>query len=252
MEVVSNVDNVRIREAIGSIRNELRSFLSQCSPILNHASKTFVAVLIREHLLLPEKDFAESLLEEDEADEKVLASLRQTPKLPRTLAKSWSDILKIMTEYELLPQLVQALHDFCSDSTPNHGKSFGKDMANAWICEILKSVQNKTAPSKTKLKKQKVEAKNDLLNLNCVDFKTDDAWQSVLHNILMVPNERTCSVLPLIARMMSMSQLQEKKILELIDLSLGKKLGDPTKQVNLRLRDTTALHFGAFSFDKWL
>lgn len=236
-EVTANldVDKVRIREAIGSIRNELQSFLSRRSAALNEA---FVRVLVAEHLLLPDKDFAESLLEDDEADEKLLSSLRQSPKLPRTLAKSWSDLLKLMTEQrDLLPQLVRALHDACSDSNPHQVSSLGKDLATAWICEILKSVQNKpAAPSKTNKFKQKtfekVEAKSDFLKLSFVEYKID-AWQSVFHHVLMDPNERTVSVFPLVSSMMNppLSQSQEKRIHELMDVLLGRKVGDPTKQV---------------------
>jgi hypothetical protein len=74
-------------------RNEFAFQLQQ-----NRASARdlFVRVLVDEHLLLPDRDFVESLLEDDEKETKLLPQLRTLPRLPRNLAHSWSDVVKLL------------------------------------------------------------------------------------------------------------------------------------------------------------
>jgi hypothetical protein len=45
---------------------------------------------------LPDRDFVESLLEDDEKETKLLPQLRTLPRLPRNLAHSWSDVVKLL------------------------------------------------------------------------------------------------------------------------------------------------------------
>ena len=91
-----DIDQVRIREALGLIRNELQSWMSQRNSQWN--GDIFVKTLVDETLLLSDREFVESLLEESETESKLLTSLRQEARLPQNLAKSWSDILKLVSE----------------------------------------------------------------------------------------------------------------------------------------------------------
>jgi len=112
--------------------------------------------------------------------------------------------------------------------------------ATTWICEIFRSMQTRmttttnSADRKNKSKQKFSDPKvTDILRLSFVDFKNDEAWQTVFWHILMNPNERTCSVLPLLSKVMKppINPSQEKKILELIDVLSGRKVGQGSKQV---------------------
>ncbi len=234
-------DQVRIREALGLIRNELKSWISQRNTQSN--GDIFVKTLIDETLLLSDRDFVESLLEESEMESKLLTSLRQEARLPQNLAKSWSDILKLTSETGLLPTLISNLYAVSGDLNPRHSNSFSKDLATAWICDILRSLQLKAAAQTTvatpsKKSKQRISTSLDSrdvshLQLSPIDCRTDPVWQSLFMDMIMNPNERTGTVLPIIVKMIEppLTSIKEKKIHDVMDIFLGKKLSDVSKKV---------------------
>ena len=240
-----DLSKIKIREAIASIRNELHSLLSRRTD--KKSNVAVVTTLVDEHLLLSDRDFVESLLEEDEVDSKLLMSIRQNATLPRNLAKSWSDILRLLSEAGLLPSLVQCLYEVSGDLNPKHQDSFSKDLAAAWICDILRTLENKSAaannnttPSKNK-SKQKFVSKSDVkevnsLSLNFVDYKSDPVWQSLFEHIILNPNERTSAMLPHVFKMLENcpTQSEEKKIQDMMEIFLGRKIGDFSKKVLLK------------------
>lgn len=198
--------------------------------------------MVNENLLLPDRDFVESLLEDDEVESKLLTSMRTSPKLPNNLAKSWSDVLRLLSETGLLPSLVKALYDVCADSNKRHSDSFSKDVAAAWICDILRCLHEKanvvTTPAKSKSTPKKFAAnvrskEVSFLNLNFVDFKNDSVWQSLFRDIIMNPNERTTAVLPTVAKMVepALTNSEEKRIQDTMDIFLGRKIGEASKLV---------------------
>ena len=230
-----DVDKVKVREAVGSIRNELQKWLNRRSKV--GSSQVFIGVLVEEHLLLPERDFVESLLEDDEVEERLLANIRESTKLPRNLMKSWSDLLRLLGESDQLHLLVAALHEFCSGAKQD---SFSRDLANAWISEIFRSLLNRVSSTDRKNKqKQKfsgtTEQKqiSDHLKLSFVEFKSSGHWQSLFRHILFRPNEQTPALLPLLSKMLEqpMNPSQEKKVLDLMEVLLGRKVGQASKQV---------------------
>ena len=230
-----DVDKVKVREAVGSIRNELQKWLNRRSKV--GSSQVLIRVLVEEHLLLPERDFVESLLEDDEVEERLLANIRESMKLPRNLMKSWSDLLRLLGESDQLHLLVAALHEFCSGAKQD---SFSRDLANAWISEIFRSLLNRVSSTDRKNKqKQKfsgtTEQKqiSDHLKLSFVEFKSSGHWQSLFSHILFSPNEQTPALLPLLSKMLEqpMNPSQEKKVLDLMEVLLGRKVGQASKQV---------------------
>ena len=230
-----DVDKVKVCEAVGSIRNELQKWLNRRSKV--GSSQVFIGVLVEEHLLLPERDFVESLLEDDEVEERLLANIRESMKLPRNLMKSWSDLLRLLGESDQLHLLVAALHEFCSGAKQD---SFSRDLANAWISEIFRSLLNRVSSTDRKNKqKQKfsgtTEQKqiSDHLKLSFVEFKSSGHWQSLFSHILFSPNEQTPALLPLLSKMLEqpMNPSQEKKVLDLMEVLLGRKVGQASKQV---------------------
>lgn len=230
-----DVDKVKVREAVGSIRNELQKWLNRRSKV--GSSQVLIRVLVEEHLLLPERDFVESLLEDDEVEERLLANIRESTKLPRNLMKSWSDLLRLLGESDQLHLLVAALHEFCSGAKQD---SFSRDLANAWISEIFRSLLNRVSSTDRKNKqKQKfsgtTEQKqiSDHLKLSFVEFKSSGHWQSLFSHILFSPNEQTPALLPLLSKMLEqpMNPSQEKKVLDLMEVLLGRKVGQASKQV---------------------
>ena len=230
-----DVDKVKVREAVGSIRNELQKWLNRRSKV--GSSQVFIGVLVEEHLLLPERDFVESLLEDDEVEERLLANIRESTKLPRNLMKSWSDLLRLLGESDQLHLLVAALLEFCSGATQ---ESCSRDLANAWISEIFRSLLNRVSSTDRKNKqKQKfsgtTEQKqiSDHLKLSFVEFKSSGHWQSLFSHILFSPNEQTPALLPLLSKMLEqpMNPSQEKKVLDLMEVLLGRKVGQASKQV---------------------
>jgi len=232
-----DVDKVKIREAVGLIRNELQKWLNRRSRF--SSCQMLLTVLVEDHLLLPERDFVESLLEDDEIDEKLLSNMRESTKLPRNLTKSWSELLRLLADYDQLHHLVQALHDFCSSARAD---TFSRDLASAWISEILRSLLNKVTPQSDRKQrpKQKIsgasdpkQQTSDHLKLSFIEFKSSGNWQGVFGKILLNPNDQTPALLPLLSKVLEppMNPLQEKKVLELMNVLLGRKVGQASKQV---------------------
>lgn len=257
-----DVDTVKIREAVGLIRNELQKWLNRRSRLSSSSCITLVRVLVEDHLLLPDREFVESLLEDDEVDEKVVANLRETARLPRNLLKSWSEMLRLLADHGQLHHLVQALHDFCSGDMPD---TFSRDLANAWISEIFRSLLNKptscSSPAEN-FRKQKPKQKfssdrnpnstSDNLKLNFVEIKNSGDWQNVFSQIMLNPNERTTTFLPLLAKALEppMTPSQVKKVDELMNVLLGRKTGgQSSKQVKLSSLNCCCVAYGQFNID---
>ena len=237
----NDIDQVRIREALGLIRNELQSWMSQRNSQWN--GDIFVKTLVDETLLLSDREFVESLLEESETESKLLTSLRQEARLPQNLAKSWSDILKLVSETGVLPALISNLYAVSGDLNPRHSDSFSKDLATAWICDILRSLQLTavaqttiaTPSKKSKQRKSTTLDSKDVshLQLSLIDYKTDPVWQSLFMEMIMKPNERTGAVLPIVVKMINppLTSVEEKKIQDVMDIFLGRKLSEVSKKV---------------------
>jgi hypothetical protein len=130
---------------------------------------------------------------------------------------------------------VHALHDVAGRASTD---AFRKDLATAWICDVLRSLEatsqqaatQQATPARAKSKQKASTA--DVAFRVTVSAKSAD-WQDLLRRMVLTPNERSGPVLPLAAALLDppMCAEAEKQTAELLEVFLGSKTGGLQKQV---------------------
>lgn len=86
-KVVENVENTSINSAVGQIRQKICNWMS--SSYDDSTRMAITQVLVNQHLLIPDREFIENLLESGED----IAMIRSAHKIPILMLQTWNEIL---------------------------------------------------------------------------------------------------------------------------------------------------------------
>ena len=227
----AELDDLRIGSAMNLIQDKIHSII--CS--LNNRQggteynkidchKSIITNLVYEELMLPSREFFNSLADHDSSDNQssrndiwteenlpenlslIINNSHFKPmKLPKDLVHLWADILRMIAangSEELLSDLLYTLHEASGDqSTDSSDKCIlQRCLASAWISEICESLSSnismktslKDAKPKKQSKNQKERTKENrhamgILKLNSFDVTARQFQEIFCRQVLMNP-----------------------------------------------------------------
>ena len=266
--VRSDLNELRIGNAMNLIQDKINSTI--CS--LNNRQggsaynkldchKSIIANLLYEELMLPNRDFFNSLMDNDSFDnqssgtniwkeENLHENLRSISnnshfkplKLPKDLIYLWSEILKMIAingPEELLSDLLYTLHEVSgSHSADLSDKNIiQRCLASAWICEICESLScNSSVKSFNKDLKNKKQSKNNkekikeskltskVLKLSAFQISGKEFQESFCHRVVMNPlTPLTIHHLPVVLSLTLIKEAQKTTCEQSISAETQKK-----------------------------
>ena len=174
-ETVSISDNVVI------LRNQIEKVIKQGHYL---DQESILTTLVQDQLLIPDQDLCKSLVENEGKDD---------PELPKDLVKVWSDVLSMISQAGLLPDLLTKLVALKQTRT----------QAEAWTSKILREVL-------------KTESKKKELKLNV----EDSDWDEFIENYILTCDPGLKNNLDILSQLPNSKLNSEKvnKLKKLIDI----------------------------------
>ncbi len=221
-----SADGLKVREGLRTIVEQLETLLfllDREDDGGNGGSRVrmiICQVLLTEELLLPKKDFFDSLVEEDDKplDE----------ALPLNLLEMWREVIVLVAlRTKVFPDLLSGLFDAAEGAETNLERS----LATGWLEAIVSPTCPKRESSTPKLKVGKKRRKEDppdpprLFVVDDVSLKANPRYNSFVNHCLDKPSPLLLRLLPHLSQLHTppLSERKQQALSSLVSVYLGRE-----------------------------